>query len=501
MIRVVTDLKKYELDIRAIVNVFYPWRLVVFSDKKMKSTPWMIIDVISDDNGVEISFSYEGEKLVIKENVNTAIYGGTAKEELLSSRELKNKLKLGLYKGLSQITGHSSEWGTLTGVRPTKLAFMLKKEKLGRSEIIERLGKDYLCVEDKAKLILDIADYECDKVSDYIDEDSYSLYIGIPFCPTTCLYCSFASNPIGGNNEKITQYLETLYKEIEETALFMKGKRLISIYVGGGTPTSLNEQQIDELLNKIKREFNFEKVFEYTVEAGRPDSITLEKLEVLKKHGVTRISINPQIMNDDVLKLIGRRHSVSDIKEKYTMARQVGFDNINMDLIMGLPGQSIEMAQDTIEQILELNPESVTVHTLSLKKNSALTHTIEDYEDMMETNVGKMVVDARNSLIDKGYKPYYMYRQKNIASHLENVGYAKEGYESIYNILMMEEMQNIVACGAGTISKKVNNPRLLIEGEKGILPSVERHDNPKNLKDYTERIDAIISKKKKFYTM
>ena len=263
MIRVVTDLKKYELDIRAIVNVFYPWRLVVFSDKKMKSTPWMIIDVISDDNGVEISFSYEGEKLVIKEKVNTAIYGGTAKEELLSSRELKNKLKLGLYKGLSQITGHSSEWGTLTGVRPTKLAFMLKKEKLGRSEIIERLGKDYLCVEDKAKLILDIADYECDKVSDYIDEDSYSLYIGIPFCPTTCLYCSFASNPIGGNNEKITQYLETLYKEIEETALFMKGKRLISIYVGGGTPTSLNEQQIDELLNKIKREFNFEKVFEY----------------------------------------------------------------------------------------------------------------------------------------------------------------------------------------------------------------------------------------------
>lgn len=501
MIRVVTDLTKYELDIRAVINVFYPQRIVVFNDKRIDEEVRMTIEIKVCVSKIEVLFFYDGNSLTVEEIIKKVDCGRHTDAELLKAREVKNKVKLCLYNGLSQITGCESQWGTLTGVRPTKLAFMLKKEGLNQAECIKRLHKDYLCSEDKAKLILEIADYEYKKVADYIDEGKYSLYIGIPFCPTTCLYCSFASNPVGGNREKVAGYLEALHKEIVETACMVKDKKLISVYIGGGTPTALSETQLDDLLTKVKTEFNLEQVVEYTVEAGRPDSITREKLEVLKKHGVTRISINPQVMNDEVLKLIGRRHSVLDIKEKYNMARQIGFDNINMDLIMGLPGQNVDMAKDTIEQILELNPESVTVHTLSLKKNSALTHTIEEYEQMMVRDVETMVTDARKTLKDNGYIPYYMYRQKNIASHLENVGYAKEGYESVYNILMMEEMQTIVACGAGTISKKVVRPRLLIEGEKGVLPSVERHDNPKNLKDYVERIDEIIARKKKFYTM
>lgn len=509
MIRVVTDLVKYELDIRAIINVFYPQKVVVFNDKRIEEGSWMTINIESNENIVKVSFSYDESTSIdlhqcefsVEEGLKKVATLGETEGDLLISRELKNKLKLVLYKGLVKLTGHESEWGTLTGVRPTKLAFMLKKEGLSQEECIKKLNEDYLCSEDKARLILRIADYEYSKVSDYIDEDTYSLYIGIPFCPTTCLYCSFASNPVGGNQEKADSYLKALHKEIEETASLMGDKRLISVYIGGGTPTALSAEQLENLLTKVNKEFDFSEVIEYTVEAGRPDSITREKLEVLKKHNVTRISINPQVMNDEVLKLIGRRHSVLDIKEKFNMARQVGFNNINMDLIMGLPGQSAMMAKDTIEQILEMGPESVTVHTLALKKNSALTHAIAEYEEMMVRDVGTMVVDARNSLIENGYLPYYMYRQKNIASHLENVGYAKEGYESIYNILMMEEMQTIVACGAGTISKKVTRPKLLIEGEKGVLPLVERHDNPKNLKDYVERIDEIIARKKNFYMM
>ena len=501
MIRVVTDLRKYELDIRAVINVFYSQRLVVFNEKRIEDTPWMTINIEAAENEIKVLFSYEENDISVAEILNEVGCCEHTDSNLLKSRELKNKLKRALYKGLVKITGYESEWGTLTGVRPTKLAFMLRKEGLSQEESIKRLYEDYLCSEDKAKLILKIAEYEYNKVAHCIDEDTYSLYIGIPFCPTTCLYCSFASNPVGGNQEKVFNYLKALHKEIEETALMMQGKKLISVYIGGGTPTSINEEQLDNLLTKVSLEFDLNNIVEYTVEAGRPDSITKEKLEVLKKHNVTRISINPQIMNDEILKLIGRRHSVLDIKEKYHMAREVGFDNINMDLIMGLPGQNVLMAEETINQILEMNPESVTVHTLALKKNSALTHAIEEYEEMMVRDVGTMVVDARNTLINNGYLPYYMYRQKNIASHLENVGYAKEGYESIYNILMMEEMQTIVACGAGTISKKVTKPRLLIEGEKGILPSVERHDNPKNLKDYVERIDEIIARKKNFYMM
>ena len=499
MIKVVTDLIKYELDIRAVINLFYQNRRVCFNKDNEEKCD-LLIEISVDDEKALVVITTDDKKETITETLSDSYRVSSDEDKLLlMNREKKNKVKLGLYKGLERITGHSSKWGTLTGVRPTKLIFMAKKEGLSGDEIIHRFKREYLCEESKTRLISEIADYEYERVKEYIDEDSYSLYVGIPFCPTTCLYCSFASNPVGGNEQKIEEYLKALYKEIEITAEFMKEKKLVSLYIGGGTPTALNEKQLDELLGKIKTEFNFGTEIEYTVEAGRPDSITYEKLRVLKKHEINRISINPQVMDDDVLKVIGRRHRVSDVIEKFNMARTLGFDNINMDLIMGLPKQNLSVAEKTIKEILELNPESVTVHTLALKKNSALTSAIKEYEGMLDADVETSLNMASGKLRQAGYIPYYLYRQKNIASHLENVGYAKKGYESIYNILMMEEMQTIVACGAGTISKKVYNPKLIIEGKVGVMPSIERYDNPKNLKDYIERIDEIVDKKRRFF--
>ncbi|MBQ3061635.1 MAG: coproporphyrinogen dehydrogenase HemZ [Lachnospiraceae bacterium] len=499
MIKVVTDLIKYELDIRAVINLFYQNEKVYFNKDNGEEYDFLI-EISVDDKKVLVTIVSDAIKETVTENLSDDFRTNTCEDQLLlRNREKKNKVKLGLYKGLSTITGHSSKWGTLTGVRPTKLIFMAKKEGMNKEQILRQFMDHYLCEESKTRLILEIAEYEYDKVEEYIDEDNYSLYVGIPFCPTTCLYCSFASNPVGGNEQIIEEYLKALYKEIEITAEFMKGKKLISLYIGGGTPTALNAKQLEELLNKIKTEFNYEAKNEYTVEAGRPDSITLDKLKVLKKYGVNRISINPQVMDDDILKVIGRHHRVLDIIDSFNMARSIGFDNINMDIIMGLPKQNMLAAEKTIKDIMNLNPESITVHTLALKKNSALTLALSEYENMLDEDVQSMTDMAFKELRYDGYTPYYLYRQKNIASHLENIGYAKRGYECIYNILMMEEMQTIVACGAGTISKKVGNPRLIIEGKPGIMPSIERYDNPRNLKDYIQRIDEITDKKRHFF--
>lgn len=506
MIRVVTDLTKYELDIRAVINMFYRDKSVVFADNQDEcKDDWrltieqkhktMVTRLVVTDNSYESVHNLKlDEDFLLDDKYDEQPFA----KELIYSREVKNKIKSTIYDVFAQHTGYKSKWGTLTGVRPAKLAFLMKKNGMDNEGCIRTLKEEYLCSEEKARLITQIAWHEYDKVKEYVHADNYSLYIGIPFCPTTCLYCSFASNPVAGNQKAVKEYLEALYKEMELTAASIRYKKLVSVYIGGGTPTALNCEEIEDLLYKIKTEFNLNQIIEYTVEAGRPDSITKEKLLVLKKYGVTRISINPQVMDDEVLSVIGRRHSVDDVIEKYNLARELGFDNINMDLIMGLPRQTVSIADDTLSKIIKLNPESVTVHTLTLKKNSKLTHYLEAYSDMMDDNVEIMVNAARKALTHREYIPYYLYRQKNITSHLENVGYSKAGYECIYNILMMEEMQTIVACGAGTISKKVNNPMLLFEGETGVLPRIERHDNPKNLKDYIDKIDYITDKKIRF---
>ena len=318
-------------------------------------------------------------------------------------------------------------------------------------------------------------------------KNGYSLYIGIPFCPTTCLYCSFTSFPISQWKEPQV-YLDALFHEMKATAERMKGKVLDTVYFGGGTPTSLKADSLDWLLSKLEDIFDLSNVRELTVEAGRPDSITREKLAVLKKHGVTRISINPQTMNQRTLDFIGRRHTVEQVKECFYMARQMGFDNINMDLIVGLPEERMEDVRHTMEEIFSLNPDSITVHSLAVKRAARLNTMKEIYKNLKITNTQEMIDLTAEYAVRMGMEPYYLYRQKNMAGNFENVGYAKEGKACLYNILIMEEKQTIVACGAGSTSKRVYpNGR------------IERCENVKEVVLYIEKIDEMIERKRKLF--
>ena len=322
-------------------------------------------------------------------------------------------------------------------------------------------------------------------VSNY--ENGYSLYIGIPFCPTTCLYCSFTSFPIGQWKGRTGLYLDALAREMKATAEMMRNRTLDSVYFGGGTPTSLPAEELDRLLETLEKTFDLRAVKELTVEAGRPDSITREKLAVLKKHGVTRISVNPQTMKQATLDLIGRRHTVDMVKDCFAMAREEGFDNINMDLIVGLPEEEVRDVKATMEEIRRLNPDSITVHSLAIKRAARLNTMKEVYKDLKITGTQEMIDLTAAYAAEMGMEPYYLYRQKNMAGNFENVGYARPGKACLYNILIMEEKQSIVACGAGCTTK------VLYRDENRI----ERAENVKDVEQYIGRVDEMIERKRK----
>ena len=321
------------------------------------------------------------------------------------------------------------------------------------------------------------------------------MYVGIPFCPTTCLYCSFTSYPIGKWKDRTQEYLDALFKELDYVAEKKKGCTLDTVYFGGGTPTSLSPEDLDQLITKLKATFDFSTVQEFTVEAGRPDSITREKLEVLKKHGVGRISINPQTMKQDTLRLIGRRHTVEDVVDRFKLAREVGFDNINMDLIMGLPEETLDDVRRTMEQVAELAPDNLTVHSLALKRAARLNMFKEDYKDYKIINTQEHMDLCAEYCHQMGLSPYYLYRQKGMAGNMENVGYAKPGKAGVYNVLIMEERQTIVACGAGASTKRVW-PQPNADGAHRI----ERCENVKDVGLYMKRIDEMIARKQQLFS-
>ena len=366
------------------------------------------------------------------------------------------------------------------------------EEGCTRKDILDEFTVKHLASEEKALLALNVASTEKDILESLDYKNGYSLYIGIPFCPTTCLYCSFTSYSLASYKDKVDRYLDALIKEMEYVSELCKDKRLDTVYFGGGTPTTLEPYQLDRLLNALYRLFPMENVRELTVEAGRPDSITLDKLSVLKKYGVERISINPQTMNDETLKIIGRRHSVAQVKESYSLARSMGFNNINMDIIMGLPGEGIREVENTLAQIKELSPDSLTVHSLAIKRAAALNIWRDKYKDMSFENSTEVMLLTEKYAKDMNLFPYYMYRQKNMAGNFENVGYAAKDMECIYNILIMEEKQTIVACGAGASTKVVFN------NDDGTT-RIERVENVKDVTTYCDRIDEMIERKKEFF--
>ena len=414
------------------------------------------------------------------------------KEDAQEKKKIVTKM---VYRFLSEKTGQEMAWGMLTGVRPTKLAMHQMENEMNEAQAKAFLQEVYCVSEKKARLAVDIACREKALLSklDYLN--GFSLYVGIPFCPSICSYCSFSSSPIDVWSPRMDDYLKALCIELHHIAKETEGKTLNTIYIGGGTPTTLTAKQLEKLLNVVDELFLNEErgaeLLEYTVEAGRPDSITKEKLEVLCSHPVTRISVNPQTMQQKTLDLVGRKHTVQAVKDIFHLARELGFDNINMDLIAGLPGENAEDMRDTLRQIEELSPDSLTVHSLAIKRAARMAQ--EQPVRDLHTEITEMVEDAAKTAEKLGLVPYYLYRQKNIAGNFENVGYAKADKAGIYNILIMEEKQTIYAAGAGATTKIVLPEK--IKTENGKETNLIRIENVKNIEEYITRIDEMIKRK------
>ena len=461
--------EKYEYDIHSLIKAFYPEEDVkvlspasVIKDRKIRET----------EPRLEIFFEENGARMK-----------GEAGEQYVSAE--KDEFKAALYEYFSKLTGKKLPWGNLTGIRPTRIAMTLLEAGKSEEETKAYLRGRHFVSEEKAELSLDIAKREREILAPLDYENGYSLYIGIPFCPTTCLYCSFTSFPIVSWKERIGDYLAALEQELDFTAEIYRDKKIDTIYIGGGTPTTFLPDELERLLGKLEHTFDLTNLKEFTVEAGRADSITAEKLAVLKAHGVTRISVNPQTMKEETLKLIGRRHTAAQVREAFHLAREAGFTNINMDMILGLPGETKEDVAATIEELKTLSPDALTVHSLAVKRASRLRDWVDEYGRSMLQNTKETMRIAADGAAAMAMKPYYLYRQKNIAGNFENVGYAREGCYGIYNILIMEEVQTIVALGAGAISK-----RIFPDGR------IERCENVKEVAQYIERIGEMVERKR-----
>ena len=479
MIALLLENVPFEQDIRELFMAFFPSYKYVY-DREAKIT----LRAKKEEKFYKFEIIFLDENVLNSEKVKTYSF----EVEIYETRfETKNEIKRNLYSILNNYTSILLPWGTLTGIRPTKIAMEKLENGYSRENIIKYLKTEYYVSDEKAKLCTDTAISEQRILQDIDYLNGWSLYIGIPFCPTRCVYCSFTAYPIEQwEREGITEdYIDALCYELEEVSELMRGKKLQSIYMGGGTPTSLTAIQLDKILNCIMKSYDLTHLLEFTIEAGRPDSITKDKLKVMKKHGVDRISINPQTMKDETLRLIGRNHNVAKVIEQYKIARKLGFKNINMDLIMGLPNEDIEDVKSTLRKIKTLAPDSLTIHSLAIKRAARLNTDKENYTDFQIQNTWEMLYNAQETCKSMGLMPYYLYRQKNMAGNFENVGYSKLGKECIYNILIMEEKQSIIACGAGTSTKLVfkNKNR------------IERVENVKDPALYIERIDEMIERK------
>ena len=487
----------YENDIRSLLMAFFYGEKIVLNGEE-----WNVC--------LDVRYTENHTALVLKDHNGRSLEkeGDCHFEDYRLGR---NDIKNLVYRLLSEYTGMVLPWGTLTGIRPTKLPMEMYESGASRGDAIHYLKDTYLVSDEKASLCAIVAENEAKVLKDVDYDHTFSLYVGIPFCPSICAYCSFSSYPLSVWEKQVDNYLDALCKEIEAASTMMGNKKLLTFYMGGGTPTSLSAAQMDRLLTCLEQYFDLAHVSEktveagrpdsitedklkvlreFTVEAGRPDSITREKLEVLRRHGISRISVNPQTMNQETLDLIGRRHTTEEVKQAFHMAREAGFMNINMDLIAGLPGETSEHMQRTMDAIVDLAPDSVTVHSLALKRAAFLNQNREQFPVAGADEVNRMIGISHEGALAIEAEPYYLYRQKNIAGNLENVGYARKGCEGLYNILIMEEKQTILALGAGASSKFV------FRSEHG--HRIERVENVKSVKDYIERIDEMIDRKKNF---
>lgn len=497
-ISILFDNREFEHDIYELIRAFYPEAeiAVSYEEEDGANTADLLFRVEKQEQSFLIRYQNESNTGVTSAEI---IKGHSSDDAPLSCteekdaarqqrKEQKDVLKYSLYKLLTKLTGKTLPWGNLTGIRPAKLAMAMIEAGMKNSEIAEEMRKRYLVSPEKTALAITIANREREILKDIDYENGYSLYVGIPFCPSICLYCSFSSYPLKQWKDRVELYLDALCKEIREVSSIMKkkGRKLDTVYIGGGTPTTLEPDQLQRLLDTLTEHFDCRNLAEFTIEAGRPDSITREKLQVIRKYPVSRISVNPQTMNQETLEIIGRRHTAEETRQAFYLARECGFDNINMDLIVGLPGEHKDDVEHTLKEIQALDPDSLTIHSLAVKRAARLRMFKDQYEEMGFENNQEIMEMAMNYARSCQMGPYYLYRQKNMCGNLENVGYAKVDKAGIYNILIMEEKQTIIAAGAGASTKLVSD-----HGQK-----IERIENVKDVTNYITRIDEMIERKR-----
>ena len=398
-------------------------------------------------------------------------------------------LQQSYYLAAIQLLDRKPAWGALAGVRPTKITTKHLLEG-GTPASADRLMRDvYYVTPERRQLAVDCSESTVKAIS-LMDKDDLSVYVGIPFCPTRCSYCSFVSRTVGKKTELLDKYLAALEREIQVTARLMKesGKHLLTLYIGGGTPSILSTPQMIHLLDTLRESFDFSRCIEFTVEGGRPDTLDLEKLRAIREHGADRMSINPQTMEDSVLRACGRPHTGADVIRAYRQAEEAGFSAINMDLIAGLPTDDFDGFRRSLDAVASLNPANITVHTLALKKGADLFEKREGLSTAEE--VSRMVDYSNAALRNLSYKPYYLYRQKYMSGSFENVGWSREGLDCLYNIYMMEELHTIVSLGGGGMNK-VNLP----DG------TLQRFHNPKFPEQYIEMIDSVCRQKEELFNL
>jgi len=475
---------EYQYEAEKLTRIFYPNEKIIVVTEKSTVTGESVLTTLFSDGFVTVEYKNEKGETLYSRREST---DGVSDKELLMAQLM--------FEALTGITGYTPKWGILTGIRPSKLLIALKN-KYGDREGIRHFCDDYLVSAEKAALADSVANAE-EKIISLSKPDSFSLYVSIPFCPTRCSYCSFVSHDMTSATIKklMPEYVRFLIKEIEATAIISKdlGLRLESIYFGGGTPTTLDEGQLADVTAAVADSFDLSDLREYTIEAGRPDTVTEEKLRIMKAAGVSRISINPQSFSDKVLNAIGRRHTSKQTLEAFALAREAGFDNINTDLIAGLPEDSLDGFKASLDKAVELGAESITVHTLALKRSSYMGEagTVavkrnEETQAMLDYSYSKLTGNA--------YHPYYMYRQTRSLGNLENTGYCKQGRECLYNVFMMEECHSVLAVGGGAVTR-LKAPH----GDK-----IDRIFNFKYPYEYIDGFDELIKRKEKiteFYAL
>lgn len=461
----------FHFELENLTRLFFPnEKITVIRDFSEPQPPYIYTEV--------------SDKITISVNIGSFNKSETAVKKLTDDDNELVSAQL-LYKLLCDFTGLTQPWGILTGVRPVKLLRRLAEES-NEEQAVKKFEKDFFVSNEKIALSRETEHNER-KILELSKPESFSLYVGIPFCPSRCSYCSFVMASIERAEKLIEPYTKLLCEEIKQTAEIANklGLRLETVYFGGGTPTTLSAEQLDTVLGTVNKSFDMSTCREFTVEAGRPDTIDIAKLFALKENKIDRISINPQTVNDEVLKTIGRKHTAQQFFDAFEIARKCGFDNINTDLIAGLPTDTPESFKNSLDSIVRLNAECITVHTLCMKRASRLTTEGVTLDLQQARDAREMLAYTQNILGQNEYIPYYMYRQSRMVGNLENVGWSKRGFESLYNVYVMDETHTILACGSGGVTKlKRNNPDYL-----------ERIFNFKYPYEYIDRFDELIQRK------